>query len=92
MIPCKECLIYPVCKNKKEVRCSLLINWMSRGGYDYMTLILYLPNWTSIISDDPKDIYPTRAGPGWDGWNGYKRIDQGVMRVKSNATVNRKYI
>jgi hypothetical protein len=28
MIPCKECLILPVCKNRRTIRCKLLFKYL----------------------------------------------------------------
>ena len=47
MIPCEGCLIYAICRNKKDISCSLLFNWMNtkcdKGEVDKLLL-----NWRYI--------------------------------------------
>lgn len=33
MIPCKDCLILPVCRNKEILKCSVLAKWMNQGVF-----------------------------------------------------------
>ena len=33
MIPCKECLILAICRNKDRIECSLLYKWLNHGVY-----------------------------------------------------------
>jgi len=46
-IPCKDCLVYALCKHKEKIVCSLLYGWMRNGTGKYEE-INYLPNWGSI--------------------------------------------
>lgn len=32
MIPCKDCLVLAICKNKKKVYCSLMFYWCTHNG------------------------------------------------------------
>lgn len=58
MIPCKDCLILPICQNKRGIVCSLLVNWGAechfggKGGKDgWETVHRYLPKVTDIYLD-----------------------------------------
>lgn len=55
MIPCRECLVLPACKNKEELRCWKLYEWSGENEGEYVgdQLVEYLPNWL-VISDEPK--------------------------------------
>lgn len=82
MIPCKDCLILPICQNKKELKCGLLFNWLDGEGFDHMTSIWYLPDWERIIQDIPKDGHPTRAG---SRWTEYMRTEDGAIIKRSGV-------
>ncbi len=51
MPPCEDCLILGACKNKRDVRCSLLYDWWTRGTARERAMILKgcLPYWGRII-------------------------------------------
>ena len=51
MIPCKDCLILPMCRHKEEIKCILLNDWMEEDGRDGIELLRYLPNWLAIVRD-----------------------------------------
>jgi hypothetical protein len=57
IIPCKDCLLLPACKNKKnEIRCSILRLWWLRltnehdqYDKDVTQLEKTLPNWNTFF-------------------------------------------
>ena len=36
MIPCKECLVYALCRPKKKIKCSKLHDYASDAAMDYI--------------------------------------------------------
>ena len=56
MIPCKECLIYAICRNKKNISCSLLFNWMNTEC-DKEDVYKLLSNWKNIDNGFDKIVY-----------------------------------
>ena len=48
MIPCNECLIYAICKNKRKIECRILFNWIIKFKGNGTITKDYLPNWIEI--------------------------------------------
>ena len=43
-IPCKDCLVYPACRQKIEINCDKLHDWVWKDGNIYIELpnVLYV--------------------------------------------------
>ena len=53
-IPCDECLVLSVCKNRGNIQCGLLYTWAIENQGRWEEMIEYLPNFMNItISNDP---------------------------------------
>lgn len=66
MIPCKDCLVLAVCKNKEEISCPILFNWMNTAGYTFTDTLKYLPNWKTILIHEDQDLYIKTEVYEWD--------------------------
>ncbi len=45
MVPCKDCLVLSVCRNRKGIRCSLLFEYVLNSNRNvWKEMIQYLPN------------------------------------------------
>ena len=48
-IPCKECLVLPMCRNKKELECSMLYDWVGDDLKTTNELIDMFPNKATLM-------------------------------------------
>ncbi len=48
MIPCKECLILPICRNKLTISCNILYEWYWHWGDAWMV------RWDNILEQFPE--------------------------------------
>jgi len=55
-IPCKDCLVLAACKQREEVECSDLYDWIDVNININAELLSYLPNWTTV-KGKPLDRY-----------------------------------
>ena len=45
MIPCKDCLVLAVCRNRKGIRCNLLLKYAVNSNHNvWKEMVQYLPN------------------------------------------------
>jgi hypothetical protein len=51
MIPCIDCLVYAMCKNKKKIKCILLFNWMKIESNDRSVLYKLFPRWRLVSNE-----------------------------------------
>ena len=50
MVPCKDCLILPICKNKPVITCKLLFDYRWEQQRECLIeLETYIPNWRTKI-------------------------------------------
>ena len=57
IIPCKDCLILPICRLKKEIRCNLIYDWYHadhHSSWSFQEIGKHLSVWKRIIREDGK--------------------------------------
>lgn len=73
-IPCKDCLILPICRNKKVLKCQLLLDYLNQfTKYEH-------PVWGNTLSLMRKTLKGSWYSVG---------INSKVIKVKKNKPINK---
>lgn len=66
LIPCKNCLVYPACRNRAKVDCEILMNYIEKEWPTFQLTSHYLPHLQTILALENK--------PPKEPWKPVKRI------------------
>jgi hypothetical protein len=49
MMPCKECLLLPMCKQKHAIDCLYLNDWIKKDGPPYVEKVFYAEDFLKVL-------------------------------------------